>query len=473
MPDSKQDDTNANESLRRLPAVGKMLTHPSIQKLAGRVGHDVIARIVRAEVAALRNQLLAQPNQSVDYEQFCRSVAARVRCAVDPSLRNVLNATGIVLHTNLGRAPLSQFAADQVARLAQGYSNLELNLETGKRGSRQTHLREMFRLLTGAEDAVVVNNNAAALLLVLSTLASQREVVVSRGELIEIGDSFRLPDIMKSSGACLLEVGTTNRTRVSDYEQAIGERTALLFKAHTSNFVQYGFTEDVPLSELSALAHRRGLPCVYDIGSGLLRRTPNQSFDREPSVDEALRAGADLVLFSGDKLFGAAQAGIVLGRKDLVAALARAPMMRALRPGRLTLAALQAVMLEQMDEGRLVSSNPVHQMLALSSDQLRLSAEKLAAHLETRGIRTQLVPSKGQVGGGAVPAMALDGWAVKVLPENLTPEDLFTRLIQGAPPILAILREGALLLDVRTLRDEDGPSVAEALETALGVKPQR
>jgi len=455
-----------------------VLTHPSVRPAVARLGREVAARLVRETIAEQRLSPTARVEGKVTLEAVCRAVLDREERLRAPALRRVLNATGIVVHTNLGRAPLGRAAAAHLAAMAEGYTNLEFDLGSGKRGSRQSHLRDLLRVLTGADDVLVVNNNAAALLLVLQTLASRREVVVSRGELVEIGDSFRIPDVMKAGGARLVEVGSTNRTHLSDYQSAIGPRTAVLFKAHTSNYRTVGFCAAVPLDELAALARAHGLVCVYDLGSGMLRRPQGVDLGDEPSLAETLAAGADLVTCSGDKLLGGAQAGLVAGRRDLVARLARAPLMRALRPGRLTFAALEAVMRQYLDEARMVAETPVFRMLARTSPELRQSAERLADLLRGKGIAVEVVPSQGQVGGGALPGVSLPGWAVKVVPAGRGRRTgqataLAQALLRNHPPVLAVLREGHLLLDVRTLQDEELVPAALAVGRLLERIPPR
>jgi len=386
------------------------------------------------------------------------------------SINSVINATGVVVHTNLGRAPLGEKVAERLSAMAMGYSNLEYDLQKCKRGNRQRHLKALFNHLTGAEDMLVVNNNAAALLLVFRTLADGREVVVSRGELIEIGDSFRLPEIMTDAGAKLVTVGTTNITRPEDYAGAITDETAVLLRVHTSNFNILGKSHSVSDRELAELACSRGLIMVNDLGSGMLRCPEGVDMESEPTVAEAIEAGADLVTFSGDKLLGGPQAGIVSGRADLVKTLARSPIMRALRPGKLTLAALETAAMHYLDDEQLKESNPVFRMLARTPDQLRESAQVLSDQLVAAGVENQVVESFGQVGGGALPGTKLPGWAVVVVPQvntrkegELYAEKAFEMLQQRKKPVLAVLREGKLLFDLRTLSDEEIPALTEAM----------
>ncbi|HEY7398879.1 MAG TPA: L-seryl-tRNA(Sec) selenium transferase [Gaiellaceae bacterium] len=366
-----------------------------------------------------------------------------------PRLRRVLNATGVIVHTNLGRAPLPATAVDRVHETVAGYSNLEYDLDAGTRGSRQDHVATILRRLTGAEAALVVNNNAAAVLLALAAIAEGREVVVSRGELLEIGDGFRIPDVLTRSGARLVEVGTTNRTRAADYERAIGPETALLLRVHQSNFRVVGFTELPSTAELAAVASRHGLPLVDDLGSGALLPLHD-----EPQARDALAVGADLVCFSGDKLLGGPQAGIVVGRAELVERLRHHPLQRALRADKLTLAALEGTLALYLDPERAMREVPVLRMLAEPPEAIRGRAERLAEL--TGGTVEETV---ARVGGGALPLAELPSFACAV------DEGLAAPLRQGEPPVVGVVRDGKLLLDCRTLTDVELDEVAASLRS--------
>jgi L-seryl-tRNA(Ser) seleniumtransferase len=355
----------------------------------------------------------------------------------------------VIVHTNLGRAPLAAEALAQVLETARGYSNLELDLCDGVRGSRQDHVAPILRRLTGAEAAIVVNNNAAALLLALAALAEDREVIVSRGELIEIGDGFRIPDVLARSGARLVEVGTTNRTRARDYEEAVGPQTSLLLRVHQSNFRVVGFTELPQLADLAAVARRHGVPLLDDLGSGVLAENGLSQGESEPSARESLAAGADLVCFSGDKLLGGPQAGIVVGRAELVEKLRRHPLHRAVRADKLTLAALEGTLRVYLDAPERI---PVLRMLGEDVAAVRARAERLAAL--ARGSVEETV---GRVGGGALPLAELPSFACAV------EESLAGPLRAGEPPVVGIVRDGRLLLDCRTLADGEVDEVAAAV----------
>jgi L-seryl-tRNA(Ser) seleniumtransferase len=417
--------------LRDLPSVDE-LTRELVDPLAVAAARTVLER-AREEIRAG-----ADPG---DLSARLRAELATVRA---PSLRRVLNATGVIVHTNLGRAPLADEALAQVVEAARGYSNLELDLREGVRGSRQDHVAAILRRLTGAEASLVVNNNAAAMLLALAALAEGREVIVSRGELIEIGDGFRIPDVLAHSGARLVEVGTTNRTRARDYEKAVGSETALLLRVHQSNFRVVGFTELPQLAELAAIARRHALPLLDDLGSGVLDELAG-----EPSARESLAAGADLVCFSGDKLLGGPQAGIVVGRGELVERLRRHPLHRAVRADKLTLAALEGTLRTYLEAPERI---PVLRMLGESTASVRARAERLA--LLAGGTVEETV---ARVGGGALPLAELPSFACAL------DESLAAPLRLGDPPVVGIVRDGKLLLDCRTLADGELDEVAAAV----------
>ena len=428
-------------SLRDLPSIDRLLAD---ERLAGEP-HELAVAAARAVLERARDEIRAggEPGPLVE------GVLEELGRARRPSLRRVLNATGILVHTNLGRAPLADAALARVAEVGAGYSNLEYDLDVGERGSRQDHLAPLLHRLTGAEAALVVNNNAAAVLLALAALAEGREVVVSRGELIEIGDGFRIPDVLARSGARLVEVGTTNRTRATDYERAIGPETALLLRVHQSNFRVVGFAERPSLEDLAAVARRAGLPVVDDLGSGALARLGD-----EPTPAESLRAGADLVCFSGDKLLGGPQAGVVVGRAELVDRLRRHPLQRALRADKLTLAALEGTLLQALDpEAR--DEIPVLRMLHEPVERVRERAERLASL-----VGGEVEETVARVGGGALPLAELPSVACAV------EEGLAEPLRRGDPPVIAVVRDGRTLLDCRTLTEDDVDEVAAAIARA-------
>jgi L-seryl-tRNA(Ser) seleniumtransferase len=414
---------------------------PSVDELARGLDDPLAVDAARSVLERAREEIRAG-GEPGDLEGRLEEALRALRA---PSLRRVLNATGVIIHTNLGRAPLAEEALARVVETARGYSNLELDLGAGARGSRQDHVAALLRRLTGAEAALVVNNNAAAVLLALAALGEGREVVVSRGELIEIGDGFRIPDVLARSGARLVEVGSTNRTRAKDYEKAVGPNTALLLRVHQSNFRVVGFTELPRLEELAAVARRHDVPLVDDLGSGVLVELPG-----EPSARESLAAGSDLVCFSGDKLLGGPQAGIVAGRADLVESLRRHPLQRAMRAHKLTLAALEGTLQLYLDAPERI---PVLRMLAQGIETVRARAQRLAAL-----VGGTVEETVGRVGGGALPLAELESMACAV------EESLATSLRHGDPPVLGVVRDGKLLLDCLAIADSEVDEVAAAVD---------
>jgi len=385
-----------------------------------------------------------------------------------PSLKRVVNATGVVVHTNLGRSPLASSAISEILKVAEFYSNLEYDLLQGKRGSRYVHVEEILKEITGAEAALVVNNNAAAVLISLNTLAYEKEVVVSRGELVEIGGSFRIPEVMKWAGCRLVEVGTTNKTHLRDYEEAITEDTAMLLKVHKSNFAIVGFSKEVSAKELVELARKRGLIVMEDLGSGCFVDFSKYGFLREPTVQDALKAGVDIVTFSGDKLLGGPQAGIILGKKELVERIKKNPLNRALRIDKLTLAGLEATLRLYRDETLAIQEIPVLKMILSSREELKSKAKKLLRRLKnscsSEKIKFFLVETLGKTGGGALPLLELPSFAVGVIVEGFSPQQLQKKMRNFSPPIIARIEEDTLILDVRCLFNEDIPIVISFFE---------
>jgi len=436
--------------LRDLPSVDELAGDGRLADAAPRA---LLVSAARSALARAREDLQAgaEPGDLVE------RVESELAAARGARLRRAINATGVIIHTNLGRAPLAREALERVNAVAGGYSNLEYDLGEGGRGSRQDHAAPILRRLTGAEAALVVNNNAAAVLLALAALAEGREVLVSRGELIEIGDGFRIPDVLARSGARLREVGTTNRTRAGDYDRAIGPETALLLRVHQSNFRVVGFTEQPRLADLVRVARVHGLPLVDDLGSGALFASSSLPLGDEPTARESLEAGADLVCFSGDKLLGGPQAGIIVGRVELVERLRRHPLQRALRADKLTLAALEATLALYLDPELAAREVPVLRMLAEPVETVRARAQRLADL-----VGGDVEPTVGRVGGGALPLTELPSFACAV------EEELAPRLRETEPPVIGVVRDGRCLLDCRTLRDEELDDVAAAVKAARG-----
>jgi len=450
---------------RVIPSIDELRQRPRVVALEQAHGSQATMTALRQAAAELR-AALASGTSATDLPNAVEEAAVRIEGYAERhltaqfrgSLRRVINATGIVIHTNLGRAPLPASALARISEVASGYCNLEYDLEEGVRGSRTAHAEPLLTALTGAEAAVVVNNNAAATMLILAALASGREVVVSRGELVEIGGGFRVPDVMAQSGATLREVGTTNRTRVTDYRAALGPRTALMLRVHPSNFTMEGFTERPSLHELVHAAREAQIPLVEDLGSGCLI----ESLKSEPSVQASVAAGADLVCFSGDKLLGGPQAGIIVGRRELVQQLARHPLMRALRVDKLTLAALEATLIEHLG-GRVVDTVPVLRMIETGANTIEARARELAARLTSNGWQVAVMSGVSAIGGGSAPGVELPTVLVAARHPDLSVTALERRLRSLDPPVIARIESDQLVLDLRTVLDDQDNTLADLL----------
>nr|WP_225937816.1 L-seryl-tRNA(Sec) selenium transferase [Myxococcus sp. RHSTA-1-4] len=449
--------------MRALPSIEQLLRRPSLEPLLAGVPRARAVAALRLAVDRTRARLLRGETRPFTDDD----VAEALGTLATPNLRPVLNATGVVLHTNLGRAPLAPEAVARVAAVARGYSNLEYDLDEGERGSRYAPVVGLLRALTGAEDALVVNNCAGAALLVLAALASGRECVVSRGELVEIGGGFRVPDVMRQSGAKLVEVGTTNRTRLSDYASAVGPETGLLVKVHRSNFALVGFTEEVDVAALASLGRERGVAVFQDLGSGALVPLEGEGLTQEPTVPQAVAAGADVIAFSGDKLLGGPQAGIVVGRAALLSRIKAHPLTRALRVDKMTVAALEAT-LELYRDGR-PRAVPTYRLLTQGPDELRARALRLQGLLAEQGVAARMEGGGGQVGGGAMPLARLPSFACILNLER--PETFLDRLRGGDVPVIGRIADGEVVLDVRCLSEEELESVAHAVVAAIPGNP--
>jgi len=461
-----REDRSKGLHLRQLPSVDRVLSVLRMRDDVRGVAHAILVRLVREVVEEVRTELQRGDRERVDLMDLAEAVEDRLRVLVHPSLRRVLNATGALLHTNLGRAPLAPEARSAVLEAA-GACNLELDLASGERGSRQDHVTSLLRRLTGAEGALVVNNNAAAVLLALSALASGREVVVARSEQVEIGGSFRMPDVMRAAGVRLVEVGTTNRVYLRDYEAAITPDTALLLKVHRSNFRIVGFVADVPVQELVSLGRRAGIPVMYDLGSGGMVDLRTRGLPYEPSVPEAVASGCDLVLFSGDKLLGGPQSGILVGRTSLLERLRTHPLYRVVRVDKLDLAALEATLRLYLDPETAWQRIPVLRMLGASVEDLQERAMRLARRLREVGVAAEAVPSQAESGGGSLPGVVLPSYAVRLRHPSLPAHALAFRLRTASPPILARVQEEAVLLDLRSVLPEDDPDLEAGLVAVL------
>ena len=454
---------------RQLPSVAKLLEHPAVAAVKARHAHTDITAAARAEIDELRSRLAIPPDGPPDLDALAARVVARLDADAAPHLRPVINATGIVLHTNLGRSPLHEEAARAAYDAARGYLNLELDLGTGTRSSRPDAVRDGIRRVTGAEAATAVNNCAAATVIVLRTVAAGREVVVSRGQLIEIGGSFRIPDIMAVSGATLREVGTTNITRLSDYERAIGSNTAALMRVHTSNYRVRGFTQSVKLPELVELGRKHGLPVIDDAGSGQAVDLAPFGLPGEPLVSAGIAAGADLVLFSGDKLLGGPQAGIIAGKASLVQRIEKDPLMRAFRLDKMTLAALEATLRLYRDPARALRELPTLRMLTVPLAELRQRAEVFAVKLRAvPGIASvEMKEDVAYVGGGSLPDVGVPTAVVAVTAARIGETELAARLRTGTPAVVGRVQDGRLLLDLRTVFERQQAELLAALRQAV------
>jgi L-seryl-tRNA(Ser) seleniumtransferase len=448
---------------RRLPSVDRVLSNGALKAAATELGSETTTEAVRAELAE-RRAGLKNGGVDVSLASIATASAERAYASVRASLRPVINATGVIIHTNLGRAPLSEEALAAITAVSRGYSNLEFGLEAGERGSRYDHLEALLCRVTGAEAAMAVNNNAAALLLTLSALAKGREVVISRGQLVEIGGGFRIPDVMSQSGASLVEVGTTNRTYIRDYENAIGDETAALMRVHSSNFRVIGFVESATLDEMSALAHERDLLLIDDIGSGCLLDTRPYGLSQEPTPQDSIAAGSDFVLFSGDKLLGGPQAGIIVGKRELVAQLRRHPLARALRMDKASIAGLNATLLHYV-KGEAEAAVPVWRMISTPLPELTRRARRWSRAI---GEGAEVVGGRSMVGGGSLPEESLASKLVSIPAAGGTAlEALAKRLRLGETPVVGRIEDGRLLLDPRTVDPRDDASLVRAVKAAL------
>jgi L-seryl-tRNA(Ser) seleniumtransferase len=464
-----------SQLLRKIPKVGELLAAREVKELLTIHPVEVVREGIRNGLERLRQTIQSTAKaEDITNETFTLSrllplFQEEIAKQVSPHLRRAINATGVVIHTNLGRSPLSERALRAVEEVSKGYSNLEYDLAKGVRGSRYAHVEEILLRLSGAEGGIVVNNNAGAVLLALNTLAVGREVIVSRGELVEIGGAFRIPDVMARSGAVLREVGTTNRTHLRDYEEAINDNTALLLKVHTSNYRVVGFTAEVSLEELVRLGTKYNRPVLNDLGSGCLIDLSVYGLEKEPTVQEAIQAGADVVTFSGDKLLGGPQAGIILGKKELIDGIKANPLNRALRIDKLTLAALESTLIAYLSEGGAIQEIPTLRMLTIPSEDLRKWAKRLERLLKgaTNRASIEMIKENSQVGGGSLPLQNLPTWAVAVKPHKARVEALEAELRNQDPPIVARISDDRIILDLRTIHADELRTVAQGMTQAL------
>ena len=468
--------SNKTDLYRSLPAVDELLRSPELAELIAHEGHVAVAEAARTVLGRVRDEI---SSGRLDGDALALAISGipgaidrELRAALGYSLRPVINASGVILHTNLGRAPLPQAAIQHITEIAATYSNLEFDLATGERGKRDVHAQRLFARLFAAEGisgeiaTVVVNNNAAAVLLALNTLAEGGEVLVSRGELVEIGGSFRIPDVMAKSGAVLREVGTTNRTRIGDYERAITERTRLLLRVHRSNFQMVGFTEQPSLPELVELGGQRGIPVIEDLGSGAFFNLASIGIHGEPTVADSLRAGVDVVTYSGDKLLGGPQAGLISGRKELIARIRGNPLFRALRVDKLTYAALEATLLAYLRQQH--DGIPALRMMRASADDIRRRAERIYEQARSPNLALEITNGESLIGGGAAPSATLPSFVIAAQCEGLSADELAAALRSANPPVIARVEQGRVLLDLRTVLPEQDEQLVRALQQASG-----
>jgi L-seryl-tRNA(Ser) seleniumtransferase len=455
------------DSVRQLPKVDELLREPRLENALRLIGHVPVREAIRTTLDKARESLLAgHPDEPITEESIIFSILKQLDRETKTKIRKVINATGAILHTNLGRAPLAEQALDAVMDCSRGYSSLEYDLEHSRRGQRSSSTEELLCRLFNVEAATVVNNNAAAVMLALSSLCRGREVIVSRGELVEIGGKFRVPEIMEESGAKLREVGTTNRTRISDYVRAVNESTAAFLKVHRSNFRMSGFVEEVDECDLAALARQHAIPLIYDLGSGCISQDLAELLPKEPTVSQAIACGAEVICFSGDKLLGGPQAGIIIGKKEYVERCQAHPLMRAFRCDKMTLSALQATLTLYLDPEMARQHIPLLQMALVDTDALFKRSEQVKEILNARGIKATVTSSNMIMGGGSAPEVRIPSWALTLVPENggsLTLQSIESALRAYDPPIICRTVNNSLLFDLRTVSEREEQILIEAL----------
>lgn len=460
-----------NKLYRSLPKVDVLLEEHRMKLLAAQYGKEVVLEVIRERLEALRQRIAVGDSEAELVDKIKHLEDEVEKCVISkhiPNMKKVWNATGIILHTNLGRAPLSVKQTEKIMELVTGYSNLEYNLAEGKRGERYAHFEEILCKITGAEAAMAVNNNAAAVMLILNSLANAGEAVVSRGELVEIGGSFRIPDVMKLSGAKLVEVGTTNKTHLQDYENAISEDTKVFLKVHTSNYKIIGFTESVDVEQLAETAQKYEIPIVEDLGSGMLVNLEKYGLTHEPTVQEAIKKGADVVCFSGDKLLGGPQAGIIVGKKKYIDQMKKNQLTRAFRIDKFTAAALELVLQEYLSEEKAIENIPVLRMLTEPIESVKKRAEQFCEMLITAkfSAKFEVVECSSQVGGGAFPTEKIPSAAVAILPELISTAKLEARMRTLPKPIIGRIVEDQILFDMRTMNEAEFAEIVEIFQKA-------
>lgn len=462
---------NKQKLLASLPSVDEILKSDKGLEWQESFPRRYVLKAIREIIEEKRQAILRDELKEISMESMLPDIQHRVEKLSSFSLKPVINATGVVIHTNLGRSILSDEILENVKKVACGYSNLEYDLGKGERGKRYSHIQRLLNEITGAESSLIVNNNAAAVFVCLTALAKGKEVIVSRGELVEIGGSFRVPDVMASSGAILREVGTTNKTHLHDYEKAINENTALLLKVHQSNFRTIGFTKQVEIEDLATLGRKHNIPVMFDLGSGCLIDLKPSGVHSEPTVQEVVKSGCDIVTFSGDKLLGGPQGGVIAGKTDIIETISRHPLMRAVRVDKMTLSALEAVLMLYIDEDKAKKEIPTLRMLLQDVNEIKARAKKIATRLH-REIKENVaeidvVGDSSQSGGGALPEIEFKTYVIAIKPKKLSVNKLEERLRHGNPPIIARIKEDALIIDARTMRDREVEALVKGISGVL------
>ena len=455
--------------LAMLPSVDEILKSAPGSAFLHDYPRKFVLQGIRQGIDQKRREILSGRSTDLSGEILVSDIKHIIASLSALSLKPLINATGVVIHTNLGRSTLSERALENIRRVSESYSNLEYDINQGRRGKRYSHIKRILREITGAEDALIVNNNAAAVLLCLNTLAKGKEVIVSRGELVEIGGSFRMPDVMASSGAMLREVGTTNKTHLHDYENAITGQTSLILKIHRSNFRIVGFTDEVPIEDLVSLGRKHQIPVMFDLGSGCLMDLRPYGFYDEPAVQEVVKTGVDLTTFSGDKLLGGPQGGVIVGKKEYIEHIQKNPITRAVRIDKLTLAGFEATLMDYLDEDRAVTAIPTIRMLLQRPEEIRVRANKIARRLKKAksNASIRVMADSSRAGGGALPERDLPTFVTALRTDSMSVNELEEKLRKGTPAVIARIKGDSLLLDARTIRDHDIPVLVQRVHSAL------
>lgn len=465
-----ENDMNEKQKLlSNLPSVDGILKSNQGMEWLKTYPRRYVLQAIREAIDLRRKQIREGHDADIAEESMTADIEKKIEKLSSYSLKPLINATGIVIHTNLGRSLLSERALENIKKVSGSYSNLEYDIEKGERGKRYSHIKRILREVVGTEDALVVNNNAAAVLLCLNTIAKGKEVIVSRGELVEIGGSFRMPDVMAASGAILREVGTTNKTHLYDYEGAINDDTALILKVHKSNYRVIGFTEEVSIEDLVGLGRKYKVPVMFDLGSGCLIDLKPFGIHIEPSVQDVVKSGVEITTFSGDKLLGGPQGGVIVGNKEYIERIQKNPMTRAMRIDKLTLAGFEATLMEYIYEEKVIENIPTLRMLLQKPDEIKARAKKIASKLSRhiKGVLLQVQPDSTRAGGGALPEVSLPTYVVSIKPNDISVDELEGRLRKGNPPIIARIKEDALFIDAKTVRNSDVDNLVRGIKTAL------